>query len=351
MYGWLCCHIDGINVTDDITEGRELNDKTWGDVAQEMAPDFEQMSDPEEGRSVDLDDDTTIEVLEGEIVTTSEVAVPDMTEDEARQITNQIRSSAEMLEVLIYRAKVQNAHKALGYSTWDEYTKAEFGVSSSTAYRKAIVGEVALHIESVSGVMPKLSQADAKMIRSSLPEITEAIEKKKKENDVPELSDDEIARILADAQRSIELAEQNNIPNPIENTELSDRMGNLDHEDFAPLENSASGLDTGAGSIGEARRAAAAQHRADAAGAPEFDASHLSPEDIAAIRGGASVTPANTVRSFVEWNNRLPDPVEVARIFRDDSVDSEFVESLPDMLRGISNWVGRFLAEFENGGQ
>lgn len=285
----------------------------------------------------------------GEVVISSvdDVIVPELSKDEAEKLTGWIKSSTEMLSVLLYQAREGKAWKALGYESWETYCNSEFDFSGSTGYRKAIHGEV---VSEISGHLPegtelKLSQKDAKDIRDLLPEITEAIDEKVA---TTEDGDDDLSSVIDGIINDARNASKDKAEHDegLDDIDIDELLKSIDVPVPTLGDNSASGLDTGAGSIGEARKKANAQHAADAAGAPEFDASNLSLEDIAAIRG-KSLTPANSVRSFVTWNDRLPDPVDAARTFRDNSLDDEFVEDLPSQLRGVRNWIDRFLDEFE----
>lgn len=57
------------------------------------------------------------------------------TPDEARHLTDAIKSSAERLWSLLMEAHDRKAWAALGYTTWRDYAMTEFGMSQSHAYR------------------------------------------------------------------------------------------------------------------------------------------------------------------------------------------------------------------------
>lgn len=321
----------------------------------ENAPAWDEVVEQTSG-SGEPDSDTDIiisEVVEGEVVD----VVPEMSEDDARKITGWIKSSTEMLSVLLFQAREGKAWKALGYDDWDAYCVEEFGFTGSTGYRKAIHGEVVTAIEGhvPEGTEVKLSQKDAADIRELLPQITESLDNAAAAVDGSEDGEIDIDSIINDAldsARSNSSSDDDNAADADANSDIDidELLKSISDDVPVPTlgDNAASGLDSGSGSIGEARKNAASQHRSDAAGAPDFDASSLTPEDLAAIKGGASLTPANSVRSFVTWNDRLPDPVEAARVFKEDSIDDEFVSELPDKLKGVRNWIDRFLKEFSS---
>jgi hypothetical protein len=66
--------------------------------------------------------------------TTGEV-VADCTPDEARQLTERIRSAAAALWQLLAEAHQRGAWRALGYDTFKSYVEAEFQMSEQRAYQ------------------------------------------------------------------------------------------------------------------------------------------------------------------------------------------------------------------------
>ena len=66
--------------------------------------------------------------------TTGEV-VADCTPDEARQLTERIRSTADALWQLLAEAHDRGAWRALGYDTFKAYVEGEFQMSKRHAYR------------------------------------------------------------------------------------------------------------------------------------------------------------------------------------------------------------------------
>ena len=59
--------------------------------------------------------------------TVAEHAAPDLTREQARELTNRIADAASDLWELVKRAYVERAWAALDYASWDEYVEAEFG--------------------------------------------------------------------------------------------------------------------------------------------------------------------------------------------------------------------------------
>lgn len=73
--------------------------------------------------------------------------LPEMTKDCARHITDQIKKSAGDLAELLYKAHEGKAWKALGYDTWNDYTKSEFQISKSRTFELIKFVEVKRVIE------------------------------------------------------------------------------------------------------------------------------------------------------------------------------------------------------------
>lgn len=93
-------------------------------------------------------------------VDVSEVTIIDRAE--ARILTDRIKDRAEELWHLLLEAYERDAHGALGYKSWGEYFRAEFGGSKSRAYELIDAGRVVRAIEAHSGIpeRPNAGQAD-----------------------------------------------------------------------------------------------------------------------------------------------------------------------------------------------
>lgn len=97
--------------------------------------------------------------------------------DEARTLTDTIKSAAEVLWVLIARAHAGKAWTALGYSTWEDYVKAEFDISRSRSYQLLDQGRVIREIEAAvpEGTEVHLSEAAARDLKGVLEEVVPEI--------------------------------------------------------------------------------------------------------------------------------------------------------------------------------
>lgn len=77
--------------------------------------------------------------------------LPALTESEARQLTDRIRSAAECLWGLLLVAQEREAWRALGYASFREYAKSEFDMGKSQAYRLVDHGRALRAIEAAAG--------------------------------------------------------------------------------------------------------------------------------------------------------------------------------------------------------
>lgn len=140
------------------------------------------------------------EVLEGEIDYSTDLeAVLDsessMTQSEARDITEAIRSAATATYILLAQAHEGKAFKALGYDTWAEYVREEFEISPQRSYQLLDLSKTIKTIEDSSpeGTTVKLTEAQARDIKRELPRITEKIKE-----ETAELPPEEASSVIDD---------------------------------------------------------------------------------------------------------------------------------------------------------
>lgn len=107
----------------------------------------------------------------------------DMSELEAREITEAIRSAATATYILLAQAHEGKAYKALGYDTWASYVKDEFEISPQRSYQLLDLSKVIKTIEGSApdGTEVKLTEAQARDIKRELPKITERIQEETKD--------------------------------------------------------------------------------------------------------------------------------------------------------------------------
>lgn len=124
-----------------------------------------------------------------------------MSEIEAREITEAIRSATTATYILLAQAHEGKAFKALGYETWAEYVKEEFEISPQRSYQLLDLSKAINLIESATpeGTTIKLTEAQARDIKRELPKITEQIREETKDL-TPEDAGEAVDRILDDAR-------------------------------------------------------------------------------------------------------------------------------------------------------
>lgn len=116
-----------------------------------------------------------------ETVTSIDISQP-LTREEAEALTEHIRSTADVLYVLLSRAHAGKAWEALGYKSFAEYVKEEFDISRSRAYQLLDQAKVVAEISAVApeGTDVRISEAAARdlkhMINEITPEVAEATE-------------------------------------------------------------------------------------------------------------------------------------------------------------------------------
>lgn len=125
----------------------------------------------------------------------------DMSETEARELTEAIRSAATATYILLAQAHEGKAYKALGYETWASYVKEEFDISTQRSYQLLDLSKVIKTLESSApdGTEVKLTEAQARDIKRELPKITERIEEETKDLS-PEEAGDVIEGIIDEAR-------------------------------------------------------------------------------------------------------------------------------------------------------
>lgn len=126
-----------------------------------------------------------------------------LTVQEARRLTDAIRSTGEVLYTLLERAHAGRAWAALGYSRFEDYVKAEFDMSRSRAYQILDQAKVVRAVEAAvppTATVPAITEAAARDLKGVLDQVIREIEEQLAE---AEAEDTEriVAEILAD-QRS-----------------------------------------------------------------------------------------------------------------------------------------------------
>lgn len=105
-------------------------------------------------------------------VTSVDLTTPLSVED-ARELTEHIRSTADVLWVLLARAHTGRAWAALGYPSFAAYVQAEFDISRSRAYQILDQARVIKAIEAAApdGTVLNISEAAARDLKSVIGEV------------------------------------------------------------------------------------------------------------------------------------------------------------------------------------
>lgn len=124
-----------------------------------------------------------------------DLASPELTADEAKELTTTIKTQTNVLYLLIARAHAGKAHIALGYKSFEEYIKQEFNYSKSYAYKLLDQARI---IDAISEVMPEgtqvyVSDATARGLKASMSEFVPELEGR-----VRDLPADEAAAVMED---------------------------------------------------------------------------------------------------------------------------------------------------------
>lgn len=129
----------------------------------------------------------------------NEIASPNMDENEAREITEAIRSAATATYILLTQAHEGKAYKALGYETWRDYVREEFEISPQRSYQLLDYSKALNMLESAApeGTVIKLTEAQARGIKKELPKITEQVAEET-QGKSPEEAEEVIDRIVED---------------------------------------------------------------------------------------------------------------------------------------------------------
>lgn len=179
------------------TEDEFSQESTWTEPATDVSVSDDDLADTlqgefsnvpnivsaEEGVNLDGNPSMTIVHLDddgNEHTQVIDLASPELNEEEAREITNKIRTTTNVLYLLIARAHAGKAHLALGYSSFEAYIKEEFNYSKSYAYKLLNQANVIKAIEEVApeGTQVYVSDATARGLKASLNEFVPELEER-----------------------------------------------------------------------------------------------------------------------------------------------------------------------------
>lgn len=194
----------------------------WDEAPEESGNSLEHFSAPV---AANPDDEVATLVQydpEGsEVVTEINFSSPALDADSAREITERIKTTTNVLYMLVKRAHAGKAYIALGYDSFEKYVRAEFDFSKVYAYR--LINQ-ANFIEAIEAKLPEgaqihVSEPVSTKLKKALPELLEEIEERVDGIEDP----DEAGAVIEDIIRERREQEKaNNFLNDEEGEELAE---------------------------------------------------------------------------------------------------------------------------------
>lgn len=161
----------------------------WDEAPEEVGNSVEPFSSP----VVTHPDDEVATLIQNdaegrEVVTQINFSSPALDAESAREITNRIKTTTNVLYMLVKRAHAGKAYTALGYDSFEKYVRAEFNFSKVYAYRLL---NQANFIEAIEAKVPTgtqihVSEPVSTKLKKVLPELLEEIEERVAEIEDPE---------------------------------------------------------------------------------------------------------------------------------------------------------------------
>lgn len=158
----------------------------------------------EDAKILDNKDTTEVVAYNQEVVDVSdnqEIIEAPIDKEEAKKLTEDIKSTTTALYVLIKKAHDTKAWMSLGYKSWTEYIENEFDFSRARSYQLINQANVIEEINNASGVPLYITEREARDIKKRLPEITEQLEKDVKDADLSEEEAEERAREIIEESK------------------------------------------------------------------------------------------------------------------------------------------------------
>jgi len=127
-----------------------------------------------------------------------------MSEAEARQLTERIRTATRYVCLLLREVHERRAWVPLGYTNWEQYVQTEFSISRSRSYELLDQANVILDLRSAAGMreLPNVSAYVALQIKPRLPMIKEAVRQRVREAN-GEKAVDIVAEIVDEHRRQV----------------------------------------------------------------------------------------------------------------------------------------------------
>lgn len=143
------------------------------------------------------------------IRTTPDNTQQPMNKAEAQALTDRIRSHIDAAWADITKAYEGKAWKALGYSSWGDYVKAEFDITRQHSYKLIDQGRVIHELEKAAGSsvahVRQISARDTAAVKDVLPAVTAEIRERVEQGEDPKKAVDEtVAAARAEKERQRE---------------------------------------------------------------------------------------------------------------------------------------------------
>lgn len=106
-----------------------------------------------------------------------------LNEEGARDLTERIRIATRHVCILLMEAHDRRAWLALGYRSWEQYVKSEFGLSRSRSYELLDQGRVIVELQRAAGTseFPDISAYAAGQIKHQLAEVAAHVRERARE--------------------------------------------------------------------------------------------------------------------------------------------------------------------------
>lgn len=103
-----------------------------------------------------------------------------LTRVQAQRLTDRIAKAVDGLWELLQEARDKNAWAKLGYASWEQYVKTEFGMSRGQSYRLLDQGRVIGELQEAAGLSrardtPEVSARQAAAVKPVLEEVVEEV--------------------------------------------------------------------------------------------------------------------------------------------------------------------------------
>lgn len=125
-----------------------------------------------------------------------------LSKSEAEALTNRIKKSLKDLCPLLCEAHARRAWSSLGYRSWEQYVRHEFGMSRSRSYEILEQGRVLRAIQEAAGLtrLPDLSPYAALQVKPHLVQVIAEVQRRLRANRAP-IDIDGVVSEVVDAAR------------------------------------------------------------------------------------------------------------------------------------------------------